>query len=209
MWVIFIIKNFIFDFGQVLVSFEPWYMTKAFLNDENDCRLVCDIVFDRLYWDRLDMGSITDEEVKTGFCSRLPLRLHKAACEIYDNWIYNIPLIDGMKSLVEELKEKGKKVFLLSNISVGFSQRYKLNKEVNELLSLFDGLVFSGPIGKIKPTKDIYNHILQEYSLNANETIFIDDNEKNIIGAENCGIKGYLFDGNADKLKSYIVSKLY
>lgn len=205
---IFIIKNFIFDFGQVLVKFDPWYMSKAFLNDETDCRLACDIVFDRLYWDRLDIGSITDEEVKTAFCSRLPLRLHKAACEIYDNWIYNLPLIDGMKSIIEELKEKGKKVFLLSNISVGFSQRYKLNKEVNGLLSLFDGLVFSGPIGKIKPAKDIYDHILSKYSLNADECIFIDDNQRNILGAEGSNISGYLFDGNLDKLKEYLFSHI-
>ena len=107
------------------------------------------------------------------------------------------------------MKTSGKKLYLLSNISSGFAANYHKNSQVKEIFDMFDGLVFSVPIGKIKPTKDIYNHILQKYSLIADETIFIDDNEKNIIGAENCGIKGYLFDGDADKLKNYIASKLY
>lgn len=198
------LKNIIFDFGQVLVRFDPYYMTKAYIEDENDCLLSMDVIFDRLYWDRLDMGTITDDEVKEGICSRLPKRLHEKAIAVYDNWMFHLPFIDGMKELVYSLKKSGKKLFLLSNISIGFSEKYELVPEVNEVLSLFDGLVLSGPIGLIKPYKDIFNHLLTKYSLDANECIFIDDNEKNIEGSNNVGIEGYLFDGDAKKLKRYL-----
>lgn len=201
---IIIYKNYIFDFGQVLVRFDPWYMTNAYVKNEKDCALVSEVVFDRLYWDRLDIGSINDEEVKAGICSRLPQKLQNLACKVYDNWIYNLPLIKGMKELVFELKTQGKGLYLLSNISNGFSQKYQSVPEISELLSLFDGLVFSGPIGKVKPTKDIYYHILSKYSLKANECFFIDDNQSNIVGSESVGIAGYLFDGDVKKLSEFL-----
>lgn len=197
-------KNFIFDFGQVLVRFDPCYMTAVFISDEQDRNLVSSVVFDRLYWDRLDDGSITDETVKAAFCKRLPSRLHSVACQVYDRWIENLPLIDGMKEIIEELKAMGKKLFLLSNISKNFAENYKNVPEIAELLSLFDSLVFSGPIGLVKPNKDIFSHLLNIYSLKAEECIFIDDSQKNINGAATVGIKGYLFDGDAERLKNYI-----
>lgn len=198
------IKNFIFDFGQVLVRFDPDYMTAVFISVEQDRNLVSSAVFDRLYWDRLDDGSITDGEVKSAFLKRLPSRLHSVACQVYDRWIENLPLIDGMKEIITELKANGKKLYLLSNISKNFAENYKSVPEIAELLSLFDGLVFSGPIGLVKPNKDIFSHLLNIYSLKAEECIFIDDSQKNINGAVALGIKGYLFDGDAKKLKDYI-----
>ena len=199
-----VFENFIFDFGQVLVHFEPDYMTKAYIKDEKDAALARNIIFDRLYWDRLDLGTITDEEVKEGIRSRLPERLHDSALKVYDNWVYNIPLIDGMRKLILNLKTKGKKIYLLSNISIYFSKTYPSSPEVAELLSHFDGIVLSGPIGLIKPSKDIFNHLLTKYSIAAKDCIFIDDNKANIDGAESVGIEGYLFDGDANKLKKYL-----
>ena len=57
------IKNVVFDFGQVLVHFEPSYMVGKYVQDAEDKPLLEDVLFDRLYWDRLDEGTITDEEV--------------------------------------------------------------------------------------------------------------------------------------------------
>ena len=84
--------DLIFDFGQVIVHFDPIYMTSRYVKDENDINLVSDVVFDRLYWDELDMGTITDDEVVAGICERLPERLHNAAVNVYNNWYnaYNI-----------------------------------------------------------------------------------------------------------------------
>ena len=75
---------------------------------------------------------------------------------------------------------------------------------IKELFSLFDGLVFSGPIGMIKPSREIFEHLLEKYSLDAKECIFIDDSELNINGAKAAGLNTYRFDGNADKLREYL-----
>ena len=56
------IKNIVFDYGNVMVRFEPSYMVGRYVCDREDAALLEKVVFDRLYWDRLDAGTITDEE---------------------------------------------------------------------------------------------------------------------------------------------------
>ena len=81
----------------------------------------------------------------------------------------------------------------LSNISIGFAENYHIVPELKTVFEMFDGLIFSGPIGKIKPNKDIFEHLLNKYNLNANECVFIDDVEENIEGGKNCGMDGIVF----------------
>lgn len=198
------IKNYIFDFGKVLVEFDPMYMTKAYVSNDEDAKLVSSVVFDRLYWDPLDDGTITDEALKAACHQRLPQKLHAAADTVYDNWFFHLPLIEGMEELVLDVKRSGGKVFLLSNISTGFAKQYHLVSGLRELFSHFDGLVFSGPLGIVKPTADIFQHLLTQYGLEPQETVFIDDSAKNIAGAEAVGIHGCLFDGDSRKLRSIL-----
>ena len=196
------IKNVIFDFGKVLVQFEPEYMTSRYINNEEDIKLVSEVLFDRLYWDRLDAGTISDDEVVAESCKRLPERLHKAVSLIYDNWMYNLPEIDGMRQLVEKLKNKGVHLFLLSNISKTFAQR---SKDIS-ILSYFEECVFSAECGYVKPTADIFNYLLTKCGIRADESIFIDDSIKNVDGAKKAGIEAYLFDGDSKKLEQYLDS---
>lgn len=198
------IKNVIFDFGQVLVRFEPEYMTSVYLKNNEDLKTVSKVVFDRLYWDRLDEGTISDDEIINSIKSRLPERLHEAAINAYNNWLFNLPEVKGMREVVMQLKENGVKLFLLSNISKQFVERYNEVDAITSLFSLFDGLVFSGPIGLVKPNKAIFEYILSKYSLNADECLFVDDNAANISGAACLGINTYLFDGDSKKLKDAI-----
>ncbi len=184
-------KNVIFDFGQVMVHFEPKYMTEKYVSGE-DAVLVESVVFDRLYWDKLDSGDITDGEVIAECKKRLPERLWSAAEKIYFEWIYNIPEVEGMRELVRELKARGVRVFLLSNISRYFAEHAS---EI-PVLSEFEGCVFSAVVGLVKPHKEMFEYICTRYDLNPAETLFVDDNPANIAGARACGIDGYLFDKN-------------
>ncbi len=198
------LKNFIFDLGHVLTPFDAYALTRVYVKEEEKVALVAETVFDRLYWDRLDAGTIEDDEVIKGFLSRLPKELHASALDAYNNWIINLEPVPGMCELVRELKAGGGKIFLLSNTSVNLYENYHKSPWMKELFALFDGLVVSGVIKKTKPSKEIYNYVLDTYSLDPAETIFIDDNEKNIEGCRACGIEGYLFDGDAKKLKKYL-----
>lgn len=199
------IRNVIFDFGQVLVHFEPEYMVRQYVTDDDDVKLLSEVIFDRLYWDRLDLGTITDEETIRLCRERLPERLWDSAEKIHMNWIYNIPEIDGMKDLIKYIKERyGVGVFVLSNISHYFAD----NSHNIDILRLSDGSVFSARLGITKPDHRIFDHICKQYGLNPAETLFVDDSEKNIKASISFGLQGYLFDGDAQRLKTYLDKEL-
>ena len=196
------IKNVVFDFGQVLVHFDPSYMVGRYVTDGEDAAQIAEVLFDRLYWDRLDAGTISDAEVVEESCKRLPARLHAVTREIYDHWICHLPPVEGMEALVRELKERGIRLYLLSNISTYFADRAS---EI-PILSYFDGCVFSAVCGHVKPSREIFAHLCESYGLKPTETLFVDDSERNVAGAENYGIRGYLFRGDADALRAYLAS---
>lgn len=195
------IKNVIFDFGQVMVRFEPSYMVGKYVTDKDDAKLLEEVVFDRLYWDKLDKGTITNEKTLEECRKRLPERLWEVADTIYYNWIYNIPDIEGMHELTVYLKEKyGVKIYLLSNISKYFAE----NSHKIECLKNFDGLIMTGPIGIVKPTAEIFEYMCNKFDIQPEECVFIDDNRANIAGASAYGLCTYLFSGNVEKLKDHL-----
>ncbi len=199
------IKNIVFDFGQVLVYFQPEYMTGVYVTDPDDKALLCEVVFDRLYWDRLDAGTITNEETLTEIKKRLPERLHEVSEKIYWNWIYNIPEIEGMSDLIKHLKNNHRvSLFVLSNISHYFAD----HADEIPILKQIPNRIFSARIGITKPKREIFATLCEKFDLNPAETIFIDDNENNVKGALDFGLNAYLFDGSAEKLKSYLDSVL-
>ncbi len=199
------IKAVVFDFGQVMVHFEPEYMVGRYVSDKDDAALLERVVFDRLYWDKLDAGTITNEETLTECRKRLPERLWEVADTIFYNWIYNIPEINGMKELVSYIKNTyGVKILLLSNISHYFADHAG---EI-ECLKEFDGFVFSARIGLVKPSFEIFDYMCKKFDIVPDETVFVDDNRGNIDGANRFGIHGYLFDGDAQRLKDYLDSVL-
>ena len=195
---------YIFDFGQVLVHFDERKMTADYIADARDVDLCQPVIFDRLYWDRLDAGAISDEEVRAGIRSRLPQRLHEAACLVYDRWFRDLSPIAGMPEILRDLKAQGKKLYLLSNISARFAADWQTVPNLRELLSSFDGLVFSAPLHMVKPHPEIFLYLLDRYRLRAEACTFVDDREKNIAAARQLGMDGYLFDGSAERLRAFL-----
>ena len=194
-------KHLIFDFGQVLAHYEPAYMVGVYVTDPADAKLLQEVVFDRLYWDRLDAGTITNEETMAAVKARIPERLWEVADTIYYNWIYNIPEMEGMRELIRRAKEThGVDTYLLSNISHYFADHAP---EI-PILSLIDHPVYSSKCGFVKPSAEIYRYILDTYGLNPAECLFVDDRADNVAAAEAVGIRGYVFDGDAAKLGAYL-----
>lgn len=193
------IKNVVFDFGQVMVHFIPKNMVSMSVSDPEDVALIEEVLFDRLYWDPMDEGTITDEEVVTYSKARLPERLHQVAEEIYYDWIYRLPEIEGMRALVQRIKrEYGVRTFLLSNISRYFAEH---SHEI-PCLEEFETCIFSAAVGHVKPHRDMFEYLCHTCGILPEETVFVDDSEKNIRGAEAFGIRGYLFDGDASRLSA-------
>ena len=191
-------KNVIFDFGMVLVRFDPDYMVGQYVSDPDDAALLAAVVFDRAYWDRLDAGTITDEMVLMSCCKRLPQRLWSAAVKIYHNWIYNIPPIEGMEAVLADLKARGVRCFLLSNISRYFAAHSLENPIIRQM----DDCVYSAECGLQKPDPAIFVHACTRFGIDPADTWFVDDRAENVVAAESVGIRGYVFDGDVAALRA-------
>ena len=198
------IKNVIFDFGQVLIRFVPYEIASCYVKNEDDRRLLEAVVFDRKYWEKQDAGTITNDEMIEAVCADLPAHLHKVAADIIHTWIYHLPPIFGMEELLVELREKGKKLYLLSNIGKTFIAR----KDEFPILSRFDGAVYSADVGYIKPAREIFECLCKKYGLDPAECVFIDDNAVNVAAANAYGIRALQFFGDADELKGRLFAAL-
>ena len=193
------IKNVIFDCGKVLVQYDETYIASHFVDNAEDAELLGRIGMARKYWDRFDKGELEEEEYLVAVKKELPEHLHKSVEQLSECWIDHCDSIPGMLEIVKDLK-KNCKLYLLSNFNK------KLRNELYKIpaLSEFDGLVISGEVRLAKPDPAIYQHLLRTYGLKAEECIFIDDNAANIAAGESQGIQGYLFDGDVEKLRSYL-----
>ena len=180
-------------------------MVERFVTEEGDSALLQKVVFDRLYWDKLDEGTISDEEALGLMKERLPKRLHGEAEKIYYNWIYNIPEIEGMTDLIREMKSLyGIHAFALSNISTYFVS----HREELSFLGEFQKCIFSSVYGVTKPDPKIYRILCKECCILPEETIFIDDRQINVEAARDYGLRGYQFDGNVPALRKYLTELL-
>lgn len=195
------IKNVVFDYGDTLIRFDQDAMLAPYVPDPADRTLAAAVVFDRLYWDRLDRDAITREEMLQGFRARLPERLWQGAADGLDNWFFHVPQMPGMAALVKTIKYRYQKgLYLLSDVTTAIEPHLK----TLPILSEFDGYVLSGAVGVTKPDPAIYRYLAATYGVDLSECVFIDNLQRNVDGAERCGMRAYRFDGDTDKLAAYL-----
>lgn len=197
------IKNMIFDMGNVLLRFEPeLFMERAGVAPE-DRPLVLREVFRSLEWVRMDRGALREAEATEAFCARLPAHLHGAVRELVA--FYDRPMLgfDGMCDLLAALKAKGLGLYLLSN--AGFSQHDYWPRLPES--RFFDGTLISCDVGLLKPQPEIYRLLCRTFSLAPEECLFIDDSPVNVEGAYCCGIDGIVFHGDVSDLRAKLAQK--
>lgn len=192
------IKNVVFDMGQVLIHFCPeLYIERLGVNEE-DSRLLLREVFRRVEWVQLDHGTISEEDAVKSINKRVPERLHRQVEELVLRW-WARPMVPvaGMEELVAELKQAGYKLYLLSNASV---QQIKYHDRVPGTQYL-DGRIVSAEHKLLKPERAIYQLLLDTYGLKAEECAFIDDSPANVEAACCMGIHGIVFDEDVPRLR--------
>lgn len=191
------IKNIVFDMGNVIIRFDPeLFMVRLGLAEE-DRRLLKRELFVSLEWSRMDRGSLTDEETAEIVCRRVPERLHDAVRRLVGMWDRPILPVEGMYELVKELRGMGYGIYLLSNASFrqhDYWPRVPASK-------FFDGTLISADVKLVKPQPEIYRLLCDKFSLVPEECVFIDDSTSNAEGAYFCGINALVFHGDAHEMR--------
>jgi len=190
------IKNIVFDFGKVLLDWDPHYMFDDFFNDPAKADHFINDVLCIEWYDDGDIGNPM-REVVDRWSKRYP-----EFADAFEYYIADFPKttkgeVDGMYDLLSELKAKGYHLYGLSNWN---SETFATVRPKYHIFDLLEGEVVSGDVHCLKPHPEIYKILLDRFGLKPEETVFTDDRQTNVDGAKAVGIHGILFR-NAAQLR--------
>ncbi len=183
------IRNIVFDIGNVLADFcwEEYFNSFGFSEDTIK-RIVKATVMSGV-WDEFDRGAKSDEEILNAFIAEDP-GIEKEIRLLFENVHDIVKKYDDSIPWIESLKEKGYKVYYLSNFAE------KTARECADSLDFIphtDGGILSYTVKLIKPMPEFYKMLLSKYDLDPEECVFIDDREVNCEGAIKAGMKAIVY----------------
>lgn len=191
------IKNIVFDMGNVIIRFDRNAFIDRFGVSEEDRRILLREIFLSPEWVMMDRGTLTDEQAADILCPRVPEHLREIARKLIGFWDRPILEVEGIEPLIEELKSKGYGIYLLSNASCrqpDYWQRVPAAR-------FFDGTLISYSVKLIKPMPEIYEKFFEKFSLNREECFFIDDSPANIEASLYVGMPGAVFHNDIRRLR--------
>jgi 2-haloacid dehalogenase len=183
------IDTIIFDLGNVLIDWNPGHLfDKVFSKKEEKDYFFQNVCTDD--WHAQQDAGRSTEEATEELVKQHPKWEH-AIRAFYSRWKEMFGgEIEGSVEILKELKEKGYRLYALTNWSAELFQRTYPDYP---FLHWFEGIVMSGEEKVNKPDERIYQVLLERYHINPDQALFIDDKEKNVRTAERIGIRGIVF----------------
>lgn len=184
------IKNIILDVGGILFDDSKNNIEKVLGKN-------CDYIYKTAYgtgFKKCLLGEISVQEYIDSLKNEKYFNNIKYILE-KDNLKKTYPLIENNFKFIENLKEDGYNLFLLTNIT---EDSYNYINSIVNINNIFDGGIYSYQEHLIKPNHEIYNLLINRFNLNKEETLFFDDKEKNVIAANESGIKSFIFTSIVD-----------
>ena len=187
------IKNIIFDLGGVMIDIHYQATIEAFKKvGFNDFENIYSLIRHTHLFDLLETGKIPAQAFRN--------ELRKFQAQLTDEQINfawntmigdmpdeNLPLLISVK--------KNYRTYMLSNTNVihidYFIHYMEIKFGYNALTDMFDKVYFSHEIGQRKPDREAYEAVLNDAGLIAGKTLFIDDLQANIEGAQKAGLLAY------------------
>ena len=192
------IKNIIFDLGEVLLDFNPRIYLKEKIADKELAERMYQQIFCCDEWFMLDRGTIDKDEAINIISERNPGE-GQLIDDILNDWVRILVPIEGTVNILYVLAQKDYSIYVISNFHW---RAYQIVSEKYDFFDLFEGLIISSEVNLMKPEPAIYRALLEKYDLIAEESIFIDDNINNIEAAQSLGIHGVHFASPIELKKS-------
>lgn len=198
------IKNLIFDFGDVFINLDKKGAMDNALNLFGIDTLSDEIhAINALY----EQGLISTEEFLEFYLECFPHLDKDSLLEAWNSILRDFPVhrLDYLQKLANEKKYK---LILLSNTNELHINWIKENVPFyEEFKGKFDAFYLSHEIQLRKPDANIYEFVLNENNIKAEETLFIDDTEANIITASKLGIHTWHINPETDDVTSLFSTK--
>lgn len=177
------IRNVVFDIGNVLMSFQPKKWFRPLLQEA--CDQVCDAVFGSAYWQAYDQGVLSLAEVRQKLIEQNP----KDAGLIHavlEQWPRLLQPMAQLQQLRAQCREAGYGVYIISNLS---EDSYRYLQKTYRLFEELDGCVLSFREKRNKPDPYLFTELCRRYHLRAEECLFLDDAIANVEAARQCGMQ--------------------
>ncbi|MEV8214565.1 HAD family phosphatase [Leifsonia sp. NPDC077715] len=193
-------KVVVFDYGEV-ISVTPTPEDRAALTElaGGDAER-----FWPAYWrhrNALDQGTLSIQSYWRGIERELgeswgDATVHRLWLADFRSWL---TIDHDTLDVLLDLKEGGTRMALLSNAGRDFGSYFRHGT----LGDLFEQVFVSGELGTIKPSPEIFEHVMSSLGVTPEETVFIDNKEENVRGAEALGIAGHVFT-SPQGLRAYL-----
>jgi HAD superfamily hydrolase (TIGR01509 family) len=183
------IHNIVFDVGKVLFDYHPEIIIQNLIPHRNDGDFFVRELHNSNIWQQLDEGLLTPEEAIATINDKHSEDISNELKTILNNYIHELPPIKEVIALFIRLS-KTHKTYLLTNFQ---KAPFKQLRKAYPFLNLSSGTIVSAEEKTMKPSHEIYKLLLKRFSINAKETIFIDDRAENIAAAQKLGINGIVF----------------
>ena len=182
------IKNIVFDIGNVLIDFH-WKKTMEELQFSQDAIDVLEKnMVNHSLWHELDLDIMSEDYVFEEFKKISPD--YSEQIELFKNNLSEIvTMYEGADEWLKELKKQGFNIYLLSNYP---KRMFEMHTERFYFLPYTDGRVVSYEYHLAKPDPAIYNKLIEMFSINPIESIFLDDRIENIEAAQKLGFETIL-----------------
>lgn len=190
-------KNIIFDFGGVLIDWNPDRVYRPYFGCDDDLARFYQETKILFHNCEMDRGWPYDQALamlSTRFPHYAePLKMWKT------QWHKMIGgPIQGTVDLLWELKRAGYRLFGLTNWA---AETFPFVYYTYDFFQIFEDIVVSGREGVIKPEPEIFQLCLQRNQIAASDSVFVDDNIDNIGAARSLGIHSIQFE-NPEQLRA-------
>lgn len=181
--------NVVFDLGGVVFNWQPDVLIRGVFDDPQTQALVRREIIDHPDWIELDRGTLSQDEATLRGASRTGVP-HQAIASLFHAVPRSLTPIEETIDVVRAVNASGHPLFVLSNMQLASAD---FLENTYDIWRLFEGVVFSCRIQKVKPEPGIYNHLLTEFRLDPGDTVFIDDLSENLEAASSFGIRTIRF----------------
>ena len=192
------IKNIVFDMGNILFTWSPSENIRRLGYTGQDAEVLETEVFLTPEWCSMDRGTLKPAQVARILAQRVPEHLQAAVEPLICHWWEgDLMPTPGIGDLIQELKAGGYGIYLLSNANLAL-RSYFPRIPGSEC---FDGLMVSAEEKLLKPNPEIFRTLLERFGLEAERCFFVDDSPANVEGAMSVGLSGCVFKGDTQALR--------
>ena len=180
----------VFDLGGVLIDWNPRHLYRDLFRGDDAAmeRFLTEICSPA--WNEQQDGGRTIAEAEAELLARHPdqAEMIRAFYAGFDRMMRD--QIHGTVAVLEDLHAAGVPLYGLTNWS---AETFHHGPRRFAFFQRFRGCVVSGEIKLKKPDRAIFEHLLSRYALNAADCVFIDDSERNVVGARAAGLHALRF----------------